>query len=95
MAEVYTADYKHGESPVTQVKAILLTQGQYIVDMASAKLGAPRETALGLDRNHSEICKFLGKYDRAYEGVEPNLRAMAESSRGHNVQCDHRTITRT
>lgn len=58
--------------------------------MASAKLGAPRETALGLDRNHSEICKFLGKDDHAYQGVEPNLRAMAESSRAHNVQCDHR-----
>ena len=69
----------------------LLIQGQYIVDVGSAKLGAPRETALGLDRNHSEICKFLGIDDRAYQGVEPNLRAMAESSRSHNVQCDHKT----
>ena len=69
----------------------LLTQRQYIVDSGSAKLGAPRETALGLDRNHSEICKFLSRDDRAYQGVEPNLRAMAESFRGHNVQCDHGT----
>lgn len=69
----------------------LLIEGQFIVDSGSAKLGAPRETALGLDRNHSEICKFFGTDDRAYQGVEPNLRAMAESARGHNVQCDHRT----
>ena len=73
----------------------LLTQSQYIVDQGSAKLGAPRETALGLDRNHSDICKFHGKDDRAYQGVEPNLKAMAESARGHNVQCDHRAIPRT
>ena len=69
----------------------LLTQGQYIVDSGSAKLGAPRETVLGLDRNHSEICKFFSKDDRAYQGVEPNLRAMAENSRTYNVHCDHRT----
>ena len=71
---------------------VLLTQGQYIVDSGSAKLGAPRETALTLDRNHSEICKFFGKDDRAYQGVEPNLRAMAENSRSHSVQCDHMNI---
>lgn len=64
------------------------------MDSVSAKLGAPRETALGLDRNHSEICKFHGKNDRAYQGVEPNLKAMAESSRGHTGQCDHRTVNR-
>lgn len=61
--------------------------------MASAKLGAPREIALGVDRNHSDICKFFGKDDRAYQGIEPNLRAMAESSRSHNVQCNHQAIT--
>ncbi len=48
---------------------------------------------LGLDRNHSEICKFLGKDDYAYQGVQPNLRAMAEASRSHNVQCDHKVVT--
>lgn len=73
----------------------LLTSKQYIVDSVSAKLGAPRETALGLDRNHSEICKFLGKDDRAYQGVEPNLKAMAENSRSHIIQCDHRENNRT
>ena len=61
----------------------------------SAKLGAPRETALGLDRNHSEICKFFGEDDRAYQGVEPNLKEMAENSHNHNVSCDHRVVNRT
>ena len=59
----------------------------------SAKLGSARETPLGLNRNHSNICKFSRLDDPAYqEAVGPNLQSMAENARSHHVQCDHDAI---
>ena len=56
----------------------------------SAKLGSARETSLGLNRNHSNICKFSRLDDPAYqEAVGPNLQSMADNARSRHVQCDH------
>ena len=55
----------------------------------SAKLGSARETPLGLNRNHSNICKFSREDPTYQEFVEPNLRSMAENARSHHVQCNH------
>ena len=59
----------------------------------SAKLGSARETPLGLNRNHSNICKFSRLDDPAYqEAVGPNLQSMAENARSRHVQCNHDAI---
>lgn len=59
----------------------------------SAKLGSARETPLGLNRNHSNICKFSRLDDPAYqEAVGPNLQSMAENARSRYVQCNHDAI---
>ena len=63
--------------------------GKYIVDGSSAKLGCARENYQDLDRNHSDICKFSGSTDHAYEGVAPNLRAMANQARKRQVLCNN------
>ena len=56
----------------------------------SAKLGSARETPLGLNCNHSNICKFSRLDDPAYqEAVGPNLQSMAENARRRHVQCNH------
>ena len=62
---------------------------KFIVDATSAKLGSAGENPQSVDRNHSDICKFSGLDDRAYEGVGPNLRAMADRARQRQVQCQH------
>ena len=62
---------------------------QYIVDKKSAKLGSSRETHRGLDRNHSDICKFSRPEDPVYLAVGPKLRNMAENARSHYARCDH------
>lgn len=62
---------------------------QFIVDETSAKLGAARENFQDVDRNHSDICKYSGLDDHAYEGVGPNLKAMAERARQREIQCEH------
>ena len=62
---------------------------KFIVDETSAKLGCTRENHQDLDRNHSDICKFSGLTDDAYEGVGPNLKAMANRARLRKVRCEH------
>ncbi|KAL8711670.1 MAG: hypothetical protein Q9225_007083 [Loekoesia sp. 1 TL-2023] len=62
---------------------------KYIVNASSAKLGCAKETYLDVDRNHSNICKFSGLDDHAYEGVGPNLKAMGNKARQHLVRCEH------
>ena len=66
-----------------------LTLGQYIVDKNSEKLNIVQETALDLDRNHSEICKFEGATDRNYKGVYKYLRTLALNARRYQVNCRH------
>lgn len=61
----------------------------YIVDSVSAKMGNGRETLLDLDRNHSEICKFSGANDLAYDAVGPNIKSMGERARDHTARCEH------
>lgn len=59
------------------------------MDSESAKLGSARETPLGLNRNHSNICKF-SLDDQTYQNlVGPNLLSMAENARSRHVQCNH------
>ncbi|KAL8729216.1 MAG: hypothetical protein Q9181_005069 [Wetmoreana brouardii] len=58
---------------------------KYIVDETSAKLGSARENHQDVDRNHSDICKFSGFQDRAYEGVAPNLKAMVNRASRDNL----------
>ena len=55
----------------------------------SAKLGSARETPLGLNRNHSNICKFSLDDPTYWEFVGPNLQSMAENARSCLVQCNH------
>ena len=55
----------------------------------SAKLRVERETALELDRNHSDICKFARSGDNAYKRVGDNLRAMASDAQTYQVECSH------
>ena len=55
----------------------------------SAKLGSARETPLGLNRNHSNICKFTLDDSTYRESVGPNLLSMAENARNHQVRCNH------
>ena len=55
----------------------------------SAKLGSAREILLGLNRNHSNICKFTLDDPVYREFVGPNLLAMAENGRNRHVHCDH------
>jgi len=62
---------------------------KFIVDATSAKLGSARENFQDVDRNHSDICKFSGLHDHAYEGVGPNLKAMADRARQRQIQCEH------
>ena len=62
---------------------------KFIVDPSSAKLGSAGENPQNIDRNHSDICKFSGLDDRAYEVVGPNLKAMANRARQRQVQCPH------
>ena len=59
------------------------------MEQESAKLGSARETPLGLNRNHSNICKFTLDDSTYRESVEPNLLTMAENARNHQVQCIH------
>lgn len=61
----------------------------YIVDSVSAKMGNGRETLLDLDRNHSEICKFSGANESAYDAVGPNIKSMGERARDHTARCEH------
>ncbi|KAL9105022.1 MAG: hypothetical protein Q9163_000119 [Psora crenata] len=58
----------------------------YVVDRNAAKLGF---NPLPLDRNHSEICKFSGKKDRAWERVGPNLKTMGANARQNKVDRSH------
>ena len=60
---------------------------KYIVDADSAKLGAPREVTLQLDRNHSDISKFLGPGDDGYELVKGKLQIMDKIIQGLEVKC--------
>ena len=60
-----------------------------IVGRESAKLRVERETALEIDRNHSDICKFARSGDEAYERVGSNLRAMANEAQTYQVECSH------
>ena len=55
----------------------------------SAKLRVEKETALELDRNHSDICKFARSGDNAYERVGDNLKAMASEAQTYQVECSH------
>ena len=59
------------------------------MDPESAKLGSARETPLGLNRNHSNICKFSLDDPTYQEFVGPNLLSMAENARSRHVQCNH------
>ena len=59
------------------------------MDSVSAKLGNGRETPLDLDRNHSEICKFSGANDPAYDAVGENIKSMAKRAREHQAVCPH------
>ncbi|KAH7120856.1 hypothetical protein B0J11DRAFT_581621 [Dendryphion nanum] len=49
-----------------------------VVDRQSAVLGYPNteETKIGLDRNHSDICKFASQEDPDYKKVEDHLGRM-------------------
>ena len=68
----------------------LITNGaKFIVDETSAKLGSAKENFQDVDRNHSDICKFSSLHDHAYEGVGPNLKAMAERARQSQTDCEH------
>ena len=62
---------------------------KFIVDETSAKLGSSRENHQDVDRDHSDICKFSGLHDHAYEGIGPNLKAMADRAKQCQVQCEH------
>ena len=59
------------------------------MEETSAKLGCQGENHQNVDRNHSDICQFSGLNDRAYEGVGPNLKSMADSARRHQIECAH------
>ena len=62
------------------------------MERESAKLNSPRETQLGLNRNHSDICKFTRLDDPVYQTVGSNLETMAENARSHHArshQCNY------
>ena len=59
------------------------------MDLESAKLGSARETPLGLNRNHSNICKFALNDPTYREFVGPNLLSMADNARNRRVECNH------
>ncbi len=67
----------------------MLTVRKFIVDETSAKLGCHQENHQNVDRNHSDICKFSGLDDRAYQGVGPNLKSMTDRARQRQIQCAH------
>lgn len=58
-----------------------------IVDRQSALLRAQREIQLGLDRNHSDICKFRRSGDYIYDDVSKNLKNMVDKARYYQVEC--------
>ncbi|KAL8918578.1 MAG: hypothetical protein Q9172_005368 [Xanthocarpia lactea] len=72
-----------------KIKSWLPAKNMYIVDASSAKLGAAQENFQDVDRNHSDICKFSSLTDHAYQGVGPNLKAMANKAREHKARCEH------
>ena len=59
------------------------------MEQESAKLNSPRETQLGLDRNHSDICKFSRLDDPVYQTVGSALERMTDSARRHHARCNH------
>ena len=81
----------------TQNSECIGDKEKYIVDADSAKLGAPREVTLHLDRNHSDISKFWGSGDDGYELVKGKLQTMARIIQGMDVKCtkcDHSSEAR-
>ena len=75
--------------PCLIITSVTAHSAKYIVDASSAKLGAAQENFQDVDRNHSDICKFSSLTDHAYEGVGPNLKAMAIKARQHKALCGH------
>lgn len=52
------------------------------MDQTSATLGLSinRETQIGLDAHHADICKFRARDDDAYEQVEGNIIELVEQA---------------
>lgn len=65
-------------------RLLIITNSPYskIVDKKSATLGLSmnRETPIGLNANHSSICKFGAIDDDDYEQVESNIIELAEKA---------------
>lgn len=61
------------------------------MDKQSETLALARETALDLNRNHSEICRFAGATDKTYVTFCKKLKSMAGRAQEYQdrVQCGH------
>ncbi|KAK3935813.1 hypothetical protein QBC46DRAFT_357973 [Diplogelasinospora grovesii] len=68
------------ETRPTTRKSLVRSKRKIIVDKALAALHARREREIGLDADHTEICKLVGKNKAPFTGVLEWLRSMIDAA---------------